>query len=64
MTATLQQIHETYKNLGTMNGWGEKPEEFQDMISQKWERRTIYTGATHELQACHENKTFWKVYTS
>jgi hypothetical protein len=47
-----------------MNGWGEKPEEFQDMISQKWERRTVYTGATYETQACHENKTFWKVYTS
>jgi hypothetical protein len=64
MTATLEQVQSTYKNLGVMNSWDENPEEFQNMISQKWQRRTVYTGATYETEACHENKTFWKVYTA
>ena len=63
MTKTLQQIQDTYKDLGTMNAWELPPVDFAKMRSEKWEALTVWTGATHELQACHENETFWKVYT-
>ena len=64
MRMTLQQIQDTYKDLGTMNGWGENPEEFKQMITEKFGSVTCYQGETFEVKCCHANGTFWKVFTS
>ena len=60
----MTQIQDTYKDLGTMNGWGENPEEFKQMCAEKLGSVTCYQGETFEIKCCHANGTFWKVFTS